>query len=241
MTPLDPRLLRHVRQAAVHIGVLVGLGTVAAVLIITQAWLLAGAISGVFGDRTPRSALTGTLIVLAIVFAVRALVAWIIEASSYLASAAVKSTLRRRQLAHAIALGPRWLAGKRTGELVTLATQWIDALDGYFAAYLPQLVLAVVIPIVVVAQIGSADLIAGATIALTLPLIPLFGALVGRATAQHTRRRWRALALLAHHFLDVVAGLPTLKVFGRPRSSGRSRGITGRRPWAPCGLRSCPP
>jgi ATP-binding cassette subfamily C protein CydCD len=228
MTPLDPRLLRHVRQAAVHIGVLVGLGTVAAVLIITQAWLLAGAISGVFGDRTPRSALTGTLIVLAIVFAVRALVAWIIEASSYLASAAVKSTLRRRLLAHAIALGPRWLAGKRTGELVTLATQGIDALDGYFAAYLPQLVLAVVIPIVVVAQIGSADLIAGATIALTLPLIPLFGALVGRATAQHTRRRWRALALLAHHFLDVVAGLPTLKVFGRAKAQAEIiRKITG--------------
>ena len=228
MTPLDPRLLRHARQAAVHIGVLVGLGIVAAVLIITQARLLAGAISGVFLDRTPRSALTGTLTALAVVFAARALVAWATEASSYRASATVKSALRRRLLAHAIALGPRWLAGKRTGELVTLATQGIDALDGYFAAYLPQLVLAVVIPLVVVAQIGFADVIAGVTIALTLPLIPLFGALVGRATAQHTRRRWRALALLSHHFLDVVAGLPTLKVFGRAKAQAEAiRKVTG--------------
>ncbi len=228
MTPLDPRLLRHARQTAVHIGVLVGLGTAAAVLIITQAQLLAGAISGAFLNGMPRSALTGTLTALAVVFAARALVAWATEASSYRASAAVKSALRRRLLGHAVALGPRWLAANRTGELVTLATQGIDSLDGYFAAYLPQLVLAVVIPLVVVAQIGSADLLAGATIALTLPLIPMFGALVGRATALHTQRRWRALALLSHHFLDVVAGLPTLKVFGRAKAQAEAiRKVTG--------------
>ncbi len=228
MRPLDPRLLRYARQTAVHIGVLVGLGTAAAVLIIAQAQLLAGAISSVFLRGTALSALTGTLTALVVVFAVRALVAWATEASSYRASAAVKSALRRRLLAHAVALGPRWLAAKRSGELVTLATQGIDALDGYFAAYLPQLVLAVVIPLVIVAEIGSADLLAGATIALTLPLIPLFGALVGRTTARHTQRRWRALALLSHHFLDVVAGLPTLKVFGRAKAQAEAiRKITG--------------
>jgi len=228
MKPLDRRLLRYARQTAVHIGVLIALGTAAAVLIITQAWLLAGAISGAFLHGTPLSALTGTITALVIVFVARALVAWATEASSYRASAAVKSALRRRLLAHAVALGPRWLAANRSGELVTLTTQGIDSLDGYFAAYLPQLVLAVVIPLVVVAQIGSADLLAGVTIALTLPLIPLFGALVGRTTAHHTRRRWRALALLSHHFLDVVAGLPTLKVFGRAKAQAEAiKQVTG--------------
>jgi thiol reductant ABC exporter CydD subunit len=252
MRSLDPRLLRHARQTAVHIGVLVVLGIVAALLIIAQARLLAGAISRVFvprpaaggggapGTAAGLAALKGTIVALAVVLAGRAIVAWATEASSYRASAAVKSTLRRRLLGHAVALGPRWLAGGAglaggarpegagpdgagprkhgTAQLVTLATQGIDALDGYFASYLPQLVLAIVIPLAVVAQIGSADLIAGATIALTLPLIPLFGALVGRATQQHTRRRWLALARLSHHFLDVVAGLPTLKVFGRAKA-----------------------
>jgi ATP-binding cassette, subfamily C, bacterial CydCD len=228
MKPLDPRLLRYARQTAVHIGVLIALGTTAGVLIIAQAWLLAGAISGAFLHGAPLSALTGTLTALVVVYAARALVAWATEASSYRASAAVKSALRRRLLAHAVALGPRWLAANRTGELVTLATQGIDSLDGYFTAYLPQLVLAVVIPLVVVAQIGSADLLAGVTIALTLPLIPLFGALVGRTTAHHTRRRWRALALLSHHFLDVVAGLPTLKVFGRAKAQAEAiKQVTG--------------
>jgi ATP-binding cassette subfamily C protein CydCD len=235
MRPLDRRLLRYARQTAIHIGVLVGLGAVTAVLVILQARLLAGAISDAFlgpsaahgaaahgaaanGPPVGLSALKGALAALAIVLAARVLVAWATETSSYRASAAVKSALRRRLLAHAVELGPQWLAGKRTGELVTLATRGIDALDGYFASYLPQLVLSIVVPLAVVAQIGSADLVSGITIALTLPLIPLFGALVGRATAKHTRRRWLALALLSHHFLDVVAGLPTLKVFGRAKA-----------------------
>ncbi len=226
--PLDPRLLRHARPAAIHIGVLVALGAGAAVLIIIQARLLAGAITGAFPGSAPRGALTGTLVALAVVFALRALLAWATEASSYRASAAVKQALRRSLLAHALALGPRWLAGKRTGELAALATTGIDSLDSYFAAYLPQFVLAMVIPLVVVAQIASADVLAGVTIVLTLPLIPLFGALAGRATAQHTRRRWRALGLLSHHFLDVVAGLPTLKVFGRAKAQAETiRKVTG--------------
>jgi thiol reductant ABC exporter CydD subunit len=239
MRPLDPRLLRYARQTAVHIGVLAGLGGVTAALVIMQARLLAGAISSAFlgppaahggsghGPPAGLSALKGVFVALAVVLAARVFAAWATEASSYRASAAVKSALRRRLLTHAVQLGPRWLAEKRTGELVTLATRGIDALDGYFASYLPQLVLSIVIPLAVVAQIGSADLVSGITIALTLPLIPLFGALVGRATVQHTQRRWLALARLSHHFLDVVAGLPTLKVFGRAKAQTQTiRNVT---------------
>jgi len=227
--PLDPRLLRHARRAAVHIGVLTALGAVAAGLVIAQAQLLAWVITAVFQRHGTLAALRGALMALAIVLAARALIAWATEASSYHASAAVKSALRRRLLARAVELGPRWLAGKRTAELVTLATQGIDALDGYFASFLPQLVLAVIVPLAVVARIGSADLLAGATIALTLPLIPLFGALVGMATQQHTRRRWKALARVSHHFLDVVAGLPTLKIFGRAKAQAEAiREVTGQ-------------
>jgi ATP-binding cassette, subfamily C, bacterial CydCD len=147
---------------------------------------------------------------------------------SYRASAAVKSVLRRRLMARSVELGPRWLSEEQTGRLVALATSGIDALDGYFAAYLPQLVLAVVVPLAVVASVGWADPLAGVTIALTLPLIPLFGALVGRATAEQARLRWLALARLSHHFLDVVAGLPTLKIFGRARAQeGSINKVTG--------------
>jgi ATP-binding cassette, subfamily C, bacterial CydCD len=226
--PLDPRLLRYARRTAVHIGVLAGLGIVAVTLIIVQAQLLAGAISGVFLHGLGLAQLAGTVTVLGLVLAGRAMVAWATESSSYRASAAVKSALRRRLMARAVGLGPRWLNEEQTGRLMALATSGIDALDGYFAAYLPQLVLGVVVPLAVLARVCWADPLAGVTIALTLPLIPLFGALVGRAAAADTRRRWLALAQLSHHFLDVVAGLPTLKIFGRARAQEESiKRVTG--------------
>jgi ABC-type transport system involved in cytochrome bd biosynthesis fused ATPase/permease subunit len=85
-------------------------------------------------------------------------------------------------------------------------------------------VLGVVVPLAVVVRVGLADPLAGLTIAATLPLIPVFGALVGRAAGEHARQRWRSLAVLSHHFLDIVTGLPTLKVFGRGRSQREAIG-----------------
>ena len=94
----------------------------------------------------------------------------------------VKTQLRQRLYTHLVRLGPGWLVDQRTGEVTTLATRGLDALDGYFARYLPQMVLAGLIPTVVLIRIGPADWIAAATIAITLPLIPVFMALVGWTT-----------------------------------------------------------
>ena len=212
MKPFDPRLLRHARQSRAWLALLVLLGLVSAGLVIAQAELLADGISAAFSRQPVGRA---TLIALAAVFGARALAAWASEAVSYRASSAVKSGLRRQLLARVVRLGPRWLAGQQTAALTTLTVTGLDALDGYFARYLPQLVLAVAVPAVVLARVLSADLLSGMTIALTLPLVPLFGALVGRVTAQRARERWQVLSVLSHHFLDVVTGLPTLKVFGR--------------------------
>lgn len=218
MKPLDPRLLRHARQARVPIAAVAVLGVLTAGLVLVQAELLAGGIAGAFLHGQTLRMLRGTLIALSVVVAGRVLVAWATEAASYHASTAVKAGLRRSLLTRVTELGPCWLAGHRTAELTTLATDGIEALDGYFAKYLPQLVLGVVVPLAVVVRVGMADPLAGLTIAATLPLIPVFGALVGKAAGGYARQRWRALAVLSHHFLDMVTGLPTLKVFGRARS-----------------------
>ena len=234
MKPLDPRLLRHAGQARRYIAAVAVLGALTAGLVIIQAQLLAGAISGAFEHGDTLALLRGTVIALTAVVAGRVLVAWGTEAASYHASAATKAELRRKLLARATDLGPRWLAGAggtgggRSSELTALATEGVEALDGYFAKYLPQLVLAAVVPVAVLIRVGVADPLAGLTIAATLPLVPLFGALVGRATAEHARQRWRALATLSHHFLDVVSGLPTLKVFGRAKAQSEAIGeVTG--------------
>jgi thiol reductant ABC exporter CydD subunit len=191
-------------------------------LVIVQAQLLATAITGAFLGGATLSALSGIVITLAVVMATRAVIAWAVAALAHLASAAAISGLRRRVLARAVALGPSWLAGQRTASLTALATAGLDDLDGYFTGYLPKLILAAVVPLAVLARIGIADLWSGLVVALTLPLAPLFGALIGLATTRQARERWRALGTLAHHFHDVVAGLATLKVFGRSAAQRES-------------------
>ncbi|MFD7728915.1 thiol reductant ABC exporter subunit CydD [Kitasatospora phosalacinea] len=222
MRPIDPRLLAHARTTRAFLAGTVVLGGAGAVLLVAQAALIASLVVGAFQDG--RAGLGGQLLGLAAVTLGRALVAWLTELTAHRSVATVKSALRRRLLDHATALGPAHLTGRRTGDLATLATRGVDALDDYFARYLPQLALAVVVPLVVLARILGADWESAAIVCATLPLIPLFMVLIGYATQARTDRQFAGLSRLSHHFLDVVAGLPTLKVFGRARAQARAIG-----------------
>ncbi|TDO52759.1 ATP-binding cassette subfamily C protein CydD [Kribbella sp. VKM Ac-2527] len=214
MRPVDPRLLRRARPARVFLAGSVLIGVATGLLVIVQAVLLARGIS----DVVLRDAGVGPVAwMLAAVIAVRAGLVWLQEVVAQRASAAVKSTLRRQVLEHSLKLGPAWLSGERSSRLTTLLTKGLDDLDPYFARYLPQLVLAATVPAGVIGWMATGDLIAAGTVLVTLPLIPVFMALVGWATQAHSRRRQRALEVLAHHFADVVSGLPTLKLFGRAK------------------------
>jgi ATP-binding cassette, subfamily C, bacterial CydD len=217
VSAVDPRLLRQAGAARAYLAVTVALGLAGAVLIVLQAGLLARLLAGA-GRGTGVAALAGTLGWLAVVLAGRALAASGGEAAALRAAAVVKSRLRRRLSEHALALGPEWLTGQRTGEITTLATKGLDGLDAYFARYLPQLVLAVAVPVAVLARVAAADWISAVIIIVTLPLIPLFAALIGWHTQAQTRKQWVLLGRLGGHFLDVVAGLPTLKLFGRAKA-----------------------
>ncbi|GAQ61747.1 thiol reductant ABC exporter subunit CydD [Streptomyces scabiei] len=228
MKPIDPRLLRYARATRGFLMVVVGLGVVGAALVIAQAMLIAEVVVGAFQYGMPVSALRTPLLLLAAVALGRALVSWLTELAAHRASAAVKSELRGRLLERSAALGPGWLSGQRTGSLVALATRGVDALDDYFSRYLPQLGLAVVVPVAVLARIVTEDWVSAAIIVGTLPLIPVFMVLIGWATRAQMDRQWRLLSQLSGHFLDVVAGLPTLKVFGRAKAQAESiKRITG--------------
>ncbi|MEU9759981.1 thiol reductant ABC exporter subunit CydD [Streptomyces sp. NPDC047987] len=229
MKPIDPRLLRHARATRFFLAAVVALGAIGAALVIAQAMLIADIVVGGFEDGLTASGLRTPLLLLAAVALGRALVSWLTELAAYRASAAVKSELRGRLLARATELGPGWLSGQRSGSLVTLATRGVDALDDYFARYLPQLGLAVVVPVAVLARIVTEDWVSAAIIVVTLPLIPLFMILIGWATQARMDRQWRLLSRLSGYFLDVVAGLPTLKVFGRAKAQAESiRAITSQ-------------
>ncbi|MYT70231.1 MULTISPECIES: thiol reductant ABC exporter subunit CydD [unclassified Streptomyces] len=228
MKPIDQRLFRYARATRVFLIAVVLLGAVGAGLVIAQAMLIAEVVVGAFQHGFDAGRLATPLILLAVVAAGRGLVAWVTELAAHRASAAVKSELRGRLLERAARLGPGWLAGQRTGSLVALATRGVDALDDYFSRYLPQLGLAVVVPVAVLVRVVTEDWVSAAIIVGTLPLIPIFMMLIGWATQSRMDRQWRLLSRLSGHFLDVVAGLPTLKVFGRAKAQADSiRKITG--------------
>jgi thiol reductant ABC exporter CydD subunit len=215
---LDPRLLRYARATRAFLFVSVGLGVLSALLIVMQAWLLADVVSGAFREGRGLTQMQTQLAVLLGVVLARAVVAWGAELAASSSSARTKSQLRVALLDRLAALGVDSSRTRRTGELAILATRGIDALDGYFSLYLPQLFLAVIVPLVVLTVVLFEDWISAAIIAVTIPLIPLFMALVGATTRERMDRQVRTLERLAGHFLDVVAGLPTLKVFGRAKA-----------------------
>ncbi|WP_336321107.1 thiol reductant ABC exporter subunit CydD [Streptomyces lavendofoliae] len=227
MKPIDPRLLRHARATRLFLAAVVGLGVVGAALVVAQAMLIADVVAGAFRRGLDAEDLGTPLVLLAAVAVGRGVVTWLTELAAHRASAAVKSELRGRLLERAAALGPGWLSGQRVGSLVALATRGVDALDDYFSRYLPQLGLAVVVPMAVLARIVTEDWVSAAIIVGTLPLIPIFMILIGWATQARMDRQWKLLSRLSGHFLDVVAGLPTLKVFGRAKAQAESiRAIT---------------
>ncbi|MDR1078887.1 MAG: ATP-binding cassette domain-containing protein, partial [Propionibacteriaceae bacterium] len=213
--PIDPRLVRRADATKVYLLTGVAAGTATAVLVLLQAQLLSRSIATVF-ERHSLAGLTASLVGLAAVLAGRGLLGWLNAWSSQRAAAAVKSQLRQDIMAARLERP----TGSTTASsaLVTLVTQGLDALDGYFSKYLPQLLLAVTVPLILGVAILTRDLGSAVIIAATIPFIPLLMALVGIKTQESVEKRWRFQTRLANHFADLVAGLPTLQVFSRARA-----------------------
>ncbi|MFC5995860.1 thiol reductant ABC exporter subunit CydD [Pseudonocardia hispaniensis] len=216
MKPLDPRLLRTADAVRGYLAVTVGGGLALTGLILLQAWLVARVIAGAT-EGLGLADLGAAIAAVGVVALARAGLAYGAETAALRSAARVKSQLRRRLVGHVTA-GPPDIAGRSAGELATLTTRGLDALDDYIARYLPQLVLAALVPLAVLVVIARADWISALIIGVTLPLIPLFMALVGWHTQARTRRQWRLLHRLGGHFLDVVEGLPTLALFRRAKA-----------------------
>ena len=191
------------------------LGTVAGLLGVVQAWLLATALSAVFLGGRDLHAVAPLLLALSAAAALRAAAAWAQDVLAQAHSGAVRLAVRDHALRRLLALGPRFASGERTGELANTLGGGVDALDPYLAQYLPQAFLAGLVPLLVLAAVGWADPLSALVLLLTFPLIPLFMWLIGEAAREQTRRQWVTLSRLAARFLDALQGLPTLRAFGR--------------------------
>jgi ATP-binding cassette subfamily C protein CydD len=221
--PVDPRLLRYATAARWFFVAAAVIGTAQTIAIVAFAWLLTRAITEAIAGRPVLDALAW----LAVVVAARALLLWAREVVAARAAARVQTQLRSHLLAAVGTLGPEWLGARSSARLAVTAGRGLEALDAYFARYLPQLVQTAIATPVILAVMWWQDWISGLTVLLTLPLIPLFMVLIGLATRSVQQKQWETLGRLAARFSDTVQGLATLKVFGRQhRAVGSIRTVT---------------
>lgn len=195
------RLLRRLSVPRWHLPVLLGVAAATAAAIIAQAELLATAITGL--DATVLPWLAG-------VVTLRAALAGLARGLSGHESARARHRLRGAMLR-----ATRTRNTTEEGSHVTLVTRGVDALDAYLTGYVSQYVTAAVLPLAVLGWLAYTDLASALIVLVTLPLLPVLGALVGWHTVAATRHRWRAMDRLGGHFLDALCGLATLRSFGR--------------------------
>jgi thiol reductant ABC exporter CydD subunit len=225
---LDPRLVRRAQAVRVLLGVDVALGAATALLVLVQATLAARIVARAFAGASVRDVSTELLLFLTASVA-RGLSAWGFEVAGRGAASNVLGRLRRDLAEQRLKTQPSALDGTEAAEIAVAAVDGVDGLAAYFGRYLPQLVLACVVPLAVLAWVAVVDLETAAIMFVTLPLVPVFMWLIGRYTEERTQQRWQALRLLAAHFLDVVRGLPTLHAFNRARAQAAAIGDVSER------------
>jgi len=226
MRPLDPRLLKYASATRGTLAAGALLAVLRTACVIAFSWLVTDVIVRAIAGESLGS-LGGTLLLLAGVVAVRGALLWATDAVAARGGARAVGQLRERLTAAIGRLGPGWVARRSSGDVALVAGHGMEALEGYFAGYLPQLVATAVATPLLVVTIGWRDLTSGIVLLVTLPLIPVFMVLVGWATQAAQKRQWRALSTLSSGFLDVVAGLSTLKLFGRQhRQEARIREVS---------------
>ena len=216
MRQLDPRLLREVRPARRYVALTAALGVCAGALVVAQALLLAQVIAVVVAGA-PIGSASWQVGLLAGVVAGRAALAWVQTRYGDRAATAVIADLRRRVLTHAVALGPAFLHSTNRSSVTTLVTTGLEDLRPYLSRYLPQLLLTALVTPVLLGVLAASDVVSAVLIALTLPLVPVFMALVGAMTVGSAARRLASMQRLRAQVLDLLVGSPTLVALGRER------------------------
>lgn len=192
------------------------------VLLVIQAWLLASVLDAAIARQAPRSDLLGGILGIAALMLVRACIAWAGERAGAIAAERIKRQVRLALFERLVDKGPHWSRGQASGVLASAVVDQVEALDGFFAKYLPAMAAAAMLPVAFSVLLFPVDVIAGLVLLITAPLIPLFMALVGWGAQGASRRHLRAFARLSGFFADRLRGLSTLKLYGRAEAEAES-------------------
>ncbi|OLN27114.1 thiol reductant ABC exporter subunit CydD [Desulfosporosinus metallidurans] len=217
----DKRLVREGRPVFWYLLLTVGMGIGIALLAVAQAWFFSRIVAEVFLEGANLKTVWNSPFLILAIIVLRASFQWVSEISAHEASSCIKASLRKRLMSHIVSLGPVYARGERTGELITTVVDGIESLEEYFSKYLPQLLLAVGIPQIILGFVFPLDWKSGLILLLTGPLIPVFMILIGKMAETKSLNQWQSLSWMSAHFLDVLQGMTTLKVFGRAKDQTR--------------------
>lgn len=217
----DKRLVRESRPAWNYLLLSIAMSIGIAILAVTQAWYFSRIVAGVFLEGAKLKGVWNSLILILGIILLRALFQWISAITAFEAASQIKSSLRNRLIRHIVSLGPVYAGGERTGELITTVVEGVEALEEYFSKYLPQLLLSVTIPLLILGFVFPLDWKSGIILLITGPLIPLFMILIGKLAEKKSLQQFQSLSWMSAHFLDVLRGMTTLKVFGRSKDQIR--------------------
>lgn len=217
MKIVDPRLFRYSRNSRGLFFILTTIAIALAVLTILQGFLLAEIIVSLFQRRKSPDQLATHIIALALVVIARSVLQIITEVIATRISSKITNELRELVFSSLFQEDSRLSIRNKAGAMSTLLTSGIAALNPYFSKFVPQLSIAMFVPFLVGVVVAIADPISGLIVLCTLPLIPLFGILIGRYTEISMHKKWEMLQVLSNHLFDLLSGMVSLKVFGRAK------------------------
>ncbi|WP_305461310.1 heme ABC transporter permease/ATP-binding protein CydD [Photobacterium leiognathi] len=200
----------------------VGLGFVSGLLLVGQAALLASILHQLIIEHVDKYSLINQFVGLFIIIGLRALCSWGREIFGYRCGEQIRLHIRQLILNRLQSLGPAYIKGKPAGTWASLVLEQVEEMQDFFARYLPQMSLSVLIPVVILFAVFPLNWAAGLIFLLTAPLVPLFMALVGLGAADANRRNFKALQRLSGHFYDRLQGLSTLRLFDRAEAEAEN-------------------
>lgn len=200
----------------------VAIGLTAGVLLLVQAWLLASTLNAVIFTKASLPGVMPWLVAMLVIFVLRAGLAWASEQAAFRAAVQVKLAIREQLYRRVQQLGPAWLTGERSGDLISTLSDGVEALEAYYARYIPAMSLMALVPLAILVVVAGHDWLSALVMVVTAPLIPLFMILIGKGTEKRNQQQWRQLARMSGHFLDVIQGLTTLRLFNASRREAQA-------------------
>ena len=221
---LDRRLLALLKSRYISLSLPILAGFLAGVLVVFQAKILSKIVNSVYLQDDTLEGVIRWLLILLVLIIIRGLIIWIGDYTAGKFAIAIKTDLRTQLYDHIYKLGPNYIKpgsnaeGESSGEMIQVINQGVESLQAYYGQYIPQLALAVLVPLTVLVFILPVDTLSAIILLVTAPLIPLFMVLIGDRAKILTKQQWTTLSRMSAYFLDVIQGLGTLKVFGRSRA-----------------------